>query len=106
MKYADNSAGDDQAARKHDAMRRISTVQQILRRWDPIGVRPGESAPADEYDSYAPHIVSMVAQGCSLEQLCTQLEGIRVDTMGVGPDPATDREIATEILQVLRGSAV
>ena len=83
------------------AMERVSRVQEILRRWDPIGVRPGESAPADEYDSYAPHIVSMVARGCSLDELCTHLENISVETIGVGPDPTRDREIANEILDLL-----
>lgn len=99
-------AGDNKAARKRDAMERVSTVQEILRRWDPIGVRPGELAPADQYDSYAPHLVSMIAQGCSLEQLCMHLESIRVDTMAVGPDPSRDREIASEILKILRDRAV
>ena len=43
-----------------DTMKRaLSRVEGILRRWDPIGVRPGELAPIDEYDSYAPHIVSI-----------------------------------------------
>jgi hypothetical protein len=85
---------DDKAARRRDALRRISVVEEILRRWNPIG----QLVPADEYDGYAPHIVSMVAQGCSLEQLCAHLENIRVKTIGVGADPRRDREIATEIL--------
>jgi hypothetical protein len=50
---------DDKAARRRDALRRISVVEEILRRWNPIG----QLVPADEYDGYAPHIVSMVAQG-------------------------------------------
>jgi hypothetical protein len=88
---------DDKAARKRDAMRRVSVVQEILRRWNPIN----QVVPADEYDGYAPHIVSMVAQGCSLEQLCGQLEEIRVD-MGIGPFGGTDRDIAIEVLRALR----
>ena len=87
---------------KRDATKRISVVAEILRRWDPIGVRPGELAPADEYDSYAPHIVSMVIQGCYLEDLCTYLESIRLQTIGCGPNPDRDRVIANEILQALR----
>jgi hypothetical protein len=50
--------GDDAKARKRDAMQRVSVVQEISRRWDPIG---GWLVPADEYDSYAPQIVFMVA---------------------------------------------
>jgi hypothetical protein len=82
-------------------MERISRVEEILRRWDPIGVRPGRSAPADEDDGYAPQIVSMVAQGCSIDELVTHLESIRVETIGVGPDPNRDREIAKEILRIV-----
>ena len=93
------ATNDDNASRKRDALRRVDVVQQILRRWDPIG---GQSVPADEYDSYAPHIVSMVAQGCSREQLCNHLGSVRVDIIGVGPNEATDREIALEIIQALR----
>jgi len=86
---------------REDTMKRaVSRVQDILRRWDPLGVRPGEFAPIDEYDSYAPHIVSMVAQRCSLEELCVHLQGIRVETMCVGPDSRRDREIAGEILSI------
>jgi hypothetical protein len=99
-------ADEDKAARKRDAMKCIATVQQILRRWDPIGVRPGEFAPDDEYDSYAPPIVSMVVQGCTLEQLCKHLGVLRGDTIGVELNPRRDREVAAEILEALRDKAV
>ena len=98
--------GHDKATRKRDAMQRVSTVEEILRRWDPIGVDPGNLAPADEYDSYAPHIVSMVAQGCSIEELFRHLGVIRVETIGVESDPSRDREIASEILEALQEKAV
>ena len=99
-----SAADDDKAALRRDAMRRVAIVQDILRRWDPIGVCPGEMAPADEYDSYAPHIVSMVAQGCSLEELQTRLEEICVESMGLGTDSAREYAIASEILKALRRS--
>lgn len=67
---------------------------------------PGEGGPADEYDSYAPHIVSMVAQGCSMEALVDHLEIIRVETIGVEANRAWDREIAAEILAAIREKAV
>ena len=92
--------------RKRAAMDLVVKVQEILRRWDPIGVSPGEFAPADEYDSYAPHIVSMVAHGCSREQLSTHLEAVRTVTIGVGADRESDWRIAGEILEAIRGSAV
>ena len=80
--------------------RAVSRVQEILKRWDPLDVRPGEFAPIDEYDSYAPHIVSMVAQRCSLEELCAYLQSLRVERMGVGADSRRDHEIAGEILSI------
>jgi hypothetical protein len=84
----------------------ISRVQELLRRWDPIGVLPGEVAPADEYDSYAPSIVSLVAQGCSREQLCAHLETIRTRTIGLGPNHDRDWQTAGEIIGAIRGRAV
>ena len=83
-------------------MIRVAMVQDILRRWDPIGVAPGEFWPADEYDSYAPSIVSMVVQGCTPEELSKHLEVIRVETIGVEANPDRDREIAGEILKAIR----
>src|SRR5882762_9543489 len=93
---------DHKQERKRDAMNRVSLVQEILRRWDPIGVAPGKFGPADEYDSYAPHIVSMVVQGCSLEELRQHLEVIRMERIGVEASPDRDQEIAGEILEAIR----
>ena len=95
------TAEKKKAEQKRDAIERVKTVQDILRRWDPINVRPGDLAPADEYDGYAGHIVSMVAQGCSVEQLRNHLERICVKSMGVEPNPGRDQEIASEILTAL-----
>lgn len=97
---------DVKKKRKRAAMGRVAKVQEILRRWDPIGVQPGELAPADEYDSYAPHIVTMVAQGCSREQLGAHLETIRIEAIGVEAHRLKDWEIAGEIIETIRGRAV
>jgi hypothetical protein len=94
--------GDQRKEQKRDAMIRVAMVQDILRRWDPIGVAPGEFGPADEYDSYAPSIVSMVVQGCTTEELSKHLEIIRVETIGIEAKPDRDREIAGEILKAIR----
>ena len=75
-------SSDDNKARKKEAMTRVRAVQAILRRWDPMDLAPGEFAPADEYDSYAPHIVSLVAQGCMCRWLPKAALG-------------TDRSVAT-----------
>ncbi len=98
--------GDDRRSRKRDAMMRVAKVQEILRRWDPIGVRPGEIAPADEYDNYAPHIVSMVSGGCPIDDLRNHLGTIQVDEIGVEPNPDWDRKIASEILKALQNRTI
>ncbi len=87
-------------------MRHVAEVQSILRRWDPIGIQPGELGPADEYDNYAPHIVSLVSQGCSVQMLARHLEDLRTGPIGVEANPERDREIAKEIVEVLRSNSV
>jgi hypothetical protein len=86
-------------------MRPVNRVQVILRRWDPIGVQPGEVAPDDEYDSYAPHIVSLVVQGCSVALLARHLERLRTETIGLEANPEYDKEIANEIVETLLRNA-
>ena len=87
---------------KRQAMSKIRAVQKILRRWDPIGICPGDFAPVDEYDDYAPHIVSLVAQGSSIEQLTQHLESIRVQAIGVEANRDHDRDIAKAIIRTIR----
>jgi hypothetical protein len=82
-------------------MNRIARVAAILRRWDPIGVAPGQFAPADEYDGYAPHIVSMVRQGCSCADLQAHLGHLRRNIIGVEPNDRKDEDTAREIVVAL-----
>ena len=63
-------------------------------------VEPGEMAPVDEYDSYAHHIVSMVAQGCLAEQLSSYLEKLRTGVLGMQANPECDADIASEIMKL------
>jgi hypothetical protein len=88
--------------RKKLVMSQIRAVAEILKRWDPIGVCPGEFAPADEYDDYAPHIVTLVAQGISIEQLTRHLEAIRTQRIGIEAHRRHDQTIAKEIIRTLR----
>ncbi len=98
----------DQKTLKNAAIADIRLVEKILRRWDPIGVEPGSVAPADEYDSYAPRIVSMVKSGCTLDELANRLEHLGSETMGLGPSNSSSRahsqKFAAEILANLRQS--
>jgi hypothetical protein len=94
---------------KDGAMAEIRAVEEILRRWDPIGVEPGTFAPADEYDAYAPHIVSMVHNGCTIDELAAHLERLGSDTMGIGPSStesaAHNLRIAILVVNRLRQGA-
>ena len=89
---------------KRDASTKIRLVEGVLRRWDPVGVQPGRFAPADEYDSYAPQIVSMVEGGCSADALVQHLEHLSVETMGVGSNLRASTKFAAEILRTLQSN--
>lgn len=76
----------------------VHHVEAVLRRWDPIGVKPGECAPADEYDAYAPHLVSMLSNGASAVELRAHLDHIRTGTIGLPADPARDAQCVDELV--------
>ena len=92
----------DQKSFRHDATSKLRIVEGILRRWDPVGVQPGKFAPEDEYDGYAPQIVSMVEGGCSSETLAAHLEDLSVHTIGVGSNLRASAKFAAEILRTLQ----
>jgi hypothetical protein len=83
---------------KKTAVAAIHAVEAMLRTWDPIGIAPGEFAPADEYDSYAPRIVSLLTAGASVEGLANHLERIRTGVMGLAPDRGRDLACAEELV--------
>jgi hypothetical protein len=89
---------------KRVATAKIRAVEQILRRWDPIGVEPGVVAQADEYDSYAPHIVSMVEAGCTVDALAAHLEHLATCVIGLGANEAVSKEFAGQIVEALRST--
>jgi len=96
----------DQESREKAARDNVRLVEGILRRWDPIGIQPGTFAPADEYDSYAPHIVSMVECGCTMEELAGHLDHLSSDTMGVGSNLKASQKFAAQIVRTLRPSNI
>jgi hypothetical protein len=87
--------------RKKEIMVQIRAVQEILRRWDPMDLAPGEFAPKDEYDDYAPHIVSLVSQGISVEHLLNHLQKLRIGMVCMRDKTQGDKDIAREIIAVL-----
>jgi hypothetical protein len=79
----------------------LARVCEFLREWDPIGVEPGapDGAPPDEYDSYAPHILRLLAEGETAKTIAVHLERIRMESMGIHQDSAADLTAATTMVQ-------
>lgn len=80
----------------------LAQVKALLREWDPIGVRPGVDAPANEYDSYAPAIVALVESGASAEDLAEHLGRVSTARMGLGARPARDLAVASAIVAAVK----
>ena len=73
----------------------LETAKQVLRFWDPIGVigRADENGSADdEYDSYAPGLISLLERGANPQGVCDHFVKLRVSSMGLGAKPPTDKE--------------
>ena len=92
--------------RQRELAAQVREVEAILRQWDPIGAGPDAGAPLDEYDSYAPHIVSMVAAGSSHTDLSNHLHELRTVTIGMGENRSRDSEVADQILSTLKRAVV
>jgi hypothetical protein len=60
--------------------------------WDPIG----GDVPTDEYVSYAPHVIGMLHDGRSEDEIAAWLRAIRIERMGPDEDgqDSQDREAA------------
>ena len=85
--------------RKRQARDRIAIVSRLLREWDPLGI--ADFAPPDEYDSYAPPIVSLVSDGMNAWQLAHHLTGLQTEELGVESTPAQNLTIAQRIVDSL-----
>jgi hypothetical protein len=97
---------NNRRTQKKEAMARIHAVQEILRRWDPMDLAPGKFAPKDEYDDYAFSIVSLVSQGCSVEQLFEYLRSLRIEMATMRDNIQNDKTIAHEIIAALHSNDV
>ncbi len=73
----------------------IETVKEALRCWGPIGVIESlleDGLPPDEYDGYAPQILSEISNGATAETIAKQLAWIRSSSMGLGPGRPSEVE--------------
>ena len=82
----------------------IRNVSGVLRRvWDPIGHGQIPDLPNDEYDSYAPHLLSMIAQGASDASIAEYLQALEGETVGA-VSAAGRHEVARQIRLVVSDS--
>jgi hypothetical protein len=62
----------------------IRAAADALRRdWDPIGQGQMPDLPADEYEAYAPHVVSLIESGADDGAIAAYLRRLEDDTIGV-----------------------
>jgi hypothetical protein len=79
----------------------LEFVKAELRLWDPIGVLPdeGDSPARDEYDAYAPQILSLLMNGADAQVIADRLDHIRVRLMGLFPDRPRDEQAAERLVR-------
>jgi len=85
---------------KRAALEQIKIVEAVLRRWDPIGIAPDHD-PADEYDTYAPHIAAKIVAGTTVQDLAAHLKHLRTVTIGMYENDAADAKFASELIEAL-----
>lgn len=73
-------------------------VMEVLREWDPIGVRPNDGGPSDEYDSYSAPLVTMLDRDDSVDQIVAWLERISLEHIGM---PRFDEEHTRKLMSDL-----
>src|SRR4051812_29560261 len=62
----------------------LQAVSRSLREiWDPIGLGDIRDLPSDEYDSYAPVVLSLIQTGASDREVAKYLAKVEAQTMGL-----------------------
>lgn len=73
----------------------LEVIKGALRHWDPIGVIDllvEDGLPDNEYDSYAPGVLSLLEKGKNAEGISNHLAQLRKVSMELGNDRPTERE--------------
>jgi hypothetical protein len=78
--------------------RRVDEVLHYL--WDPIGVSSAPEA-RDEYQSYLPHVFSLLTGGASTQQIADYLDTVTTQSMGFSSVPR-GREHSRKVAAVLQ----
>lgn len=85
------------SAEQNELYQRVDEVLHYL--WDPIGVS-GVPEARDEYDSYVPHVFSLLIHGADAQAITDFLQNTETVTMGLS-DTARARERAHEVTSIL-----
>ena len=85
--------------RKAQALSRIAAVEVLLRQWDPLSL--ADFAPEDEYNDYAPPIVTLVAEGATPLRIAQHLAALQTAQLGVAVTPEVNLKVATGIVEAL-----
>jgi hypothetical protein len=89
----------DRKLRKSQALGRIAAVAIHLRQWDPLSL--ADLAPNDEYDAYAPPIVTLISEGATPLRVAQHLTELQTSQLGVGATPEENMKVATAIVEAL-----
>lgn len=87
-----------------DYKQRLKYVEQVLfNDWDPIGVNDAGIAAFDEYDDYAPKIVSMWFDGNLTEDAIVEyLLEVATERMGLQGNEEKARQVARKLVDSLQ----
>src|SRR4051812_47662390 len=85
----------------------IRAVAAVLRRdWDPISGGAEDGVPADEYDSYAPHLVGMIERGESDRAMAEYLGHLEADIIGTGSRSLAELEAIARNIRAAASAVV
>lgn len=67
--------------------------------WDPIGVNDYGEDCRDEYESYIPHLFSLVEQGADYKKIAKHLSDLEKNTMGMLGSYEHCEEVAKKLIE-------
>ena len=92
-----SAVGSQLSPEQKELLRRVGEVLHYV--WDPIGVA-GTPEARDEYDSYAPHVFSLLIRDAPSEEIVGFLVTTETEAMGLTGSERV-RERAAEVVQLL-----